>query len=370
MAGMNFHFFRILGFLSQKRPGWPSTQHHLPVGVEPDQDEQHYAEGQQRGSAIAYEWQRDADHWGKANGHTDVDDNVKEKHAGHAIGITPAEDASLSFGYRHDTHQQNDVDAKKQYAAREAKALPDRTKYKIGLLFGHEVVTGLCPLEQSLSDEAAAADGYLTLLNIVIVVAALLPAFLYFVLERRLGGLVFGDIVFTDSIVDTFDLVRLEDMIKCEGDYESLHAYTDKPDTHDKEKNGAIALDRLAQDIDGQDGDARKDERQRIGFQQEGSHHEYGKRKIDQGQSHLMLHDTHSGRDKRDSRCDEMGTGPAEIRFYARQVLRQGEVDEQLTEVGRLQLESAPEADDRFGPFDLRVKRKDQQEQEDAKGIT
>ena len=82
-----------------------------------------------------------------------------------------------------------------------------------------------------------------------------------------------------------------------------------------------------------------------------------------------MLHDTHSGRDKRDGRRDEMGTGPAEIRLYAGQVLRQGQVHEQFTEIGGLQLEGAPKTDDRLCPFDFRVKRKDEQEQEDAKGI-
>lgn len=41
-----------------------------------------------------------------------------------------------------------------------------------------------------------------------------------------------------------------------------------------------------------------------------------------------MLHDAHSGRDKRNSRRDEMGAGPAEVRLHARQVLRQGQVHE------------------------------------------
>lgn len=34
-----------------------------------------------------------------------------------------------------------------------------------------------------------------------------------------------------------------------------------------------------------------------------------------------------------------------------------------------MQLEGATKADDRLGPFDLRVKREDQQEQKDAEGI-
>ena len=174
--GSNTIFFRILGWARRHR--LLSTQHHLPVGVEPDQDKQHYAKGQQGCAAIANEWQRDTDHGGEAHGHTDVDDDMEEEHAGDPVGIATAEDASLSFGYRYDPHQQDHIDAKEQDAAEEAETLPDGTKDEVGLLFGHEVIPGLRAFEQAFPDKTAAADGYLTLLYVVVVIAAMLSAFL------------------------------------------------------------------------------------------------------------------------------------------------------------------------------------------------
>lgn len=256
------------------------SQHHLPVGVEADEDKQHNAKGQQGCAAIADEGQGDADHGGKAHGHTDVDDDVEEKYAGDPIGITSAEDASLSFGDCHDTHQQNDIDAEKEYAAQEAEALPDRTKNEVGLLFGHKVIAGLRAFEQAFSDEAAAAYGYLTLFYIIIVIA-FFSNFLLLILQHCLGGLVLRDIVFTDGVIDTFYLVRLEDMIKGKGDDESLDAYAYKPDTHDEKQYGTIAFDRLAQNVDREHGDTRKDKCQGIGLEQQGGDDEYGKGKAD-----------------------------------------------------------------------------------------
>ena len=61
--------------------------------------------------------------------------------------------------------------------------------------------------------------------------------------------------------------------------------------------------------------------------------------------------------------------GPAEIRFHAREIFGQGEVDKQLAEIGRLELEGAPKRMIDSVPFTRSVKGKYQQQQKNAKRI-
>ena len=78
------------------------SQHHLPVGIEPDQYEQQNGKGDQCSSAIADEWKWYTNNRSKANGHANVYDNMKEENRNNAIGIATAEHTSLAFGYSYD----------------------------------------------------------------------------------------------------------------------------------------------------------------------------------------------------------------------------------------------------------------------------
>src|SRR6185312_3778027 len=223
-------------------------KHHLAVGIEPDKDEEHCRKGHQRCAAITDKGQRDPDHRRQADGHTDVDRDMEEQHARDAIGITPAEDASLSLRDRHDPHEEYDVDPKEQDAAEEAEAFADGAEDEVRLLLGHEIVSGLGALQEPLADQAAATDGDLALFDVVIIVAAFLPpaAASLFVIQRRGGCLVFGDIVLADGVVDAFDLVGFEYMMKRPGYHEPLNAHAHRPDTDDPQQHRAAAADQLA----------------------------------------------------------------------------------------------------------------------------
>ena len=159
---------------------------------------------------------------------------MEKKHTGHSVGITTAKYASLSFGNRHDTHQQHDIDTQEEDAAEKAETFPDGTEDEIRLLLGHEIITGLGALEQPFPDETSAADGYFALFDIVIVIR-FFPASPLFVFQRGGRRLILGDIVLSDGIENSLDLVRLEDMVEGEGNDETLYAYANEPDAHDQE---------------------------------------------------------------------------------------------------------------------------------------
>src|SRR6186713_847634 len=108
------------------------AQHHLPVDIESDHDEQHDTKGQQGSTPIADKGQGDPDNRGQPHRHTNIDDDMEEQHTGHPIGIAPAKDASLSLGNGHDTHEQQDIDAQKEHTADKAEPLPDRAKDEVG----------------------------------------------------------------------------------------------------------------------------------------------------------------------------------------------------------------------------------------------
>ncbi len=109
----------------------------------PDQDKQHDTKGEQGSPSIADEGQGDPNYGRQPYRHTNVDDYMEEKHAGYTIGITSAKYASLSFGDRHDPHQQEDINTQEDHASEETKALPDRTEDEVRFLLGYEVIACL-----------------------------------------------------------------------------------------------------------------------------------------------------------------------------------------------------------------------------------
>src|ERR1700694_4360470 len=215
---------------------FPLPQHHLPVGIEADEDEEQDGEGEQRRAAIADEWQGDADHRRKPDGHAHIDDKVKEEHRRQSICIAPAEHAALPLSHRHNPEQQQQVNAQQHGRTHEAEAFTDCAKDKIGALLGHKIVARLRAFEQALAQYAARANGDLGLLYVVVGIF-----FLAALLLQIFGTLVFFGHVLADGAEDALYLVRLEHMPEKEGNAKPLYAHAQEAHQAHFDQQAAVA---------------------------------------------------------------------------------------------------------------------------------
>jgi hypothetical protein len=86
-----------------------SSQHHLPVGIQPDQHKKQCGKRNERGSSVTHEGEGNAYNRNQPDGHADINEDMKEKNRSHTIGITPAECASLPFRNEYDPHDHEQV---------------------------------------------------------------------------------------------------------------------------------------------------------------------------------------------------------------------------------------------------------------------
>ena len=79
------------------------------VAVEGNEDEQHDCERPHRRTSVTDERQRDTDHWHKADCHADIDEQVHEYTACHAISIYSSKAFSTPLGIAYYPPDQEDI---------------------------------------------------------------------------------------------------------------------------------------------------------------------------------------------------------------------------------------------------------------------
>ena len=127
--------------------------------VKPDIDEQQYRERPERGTSITEEWQRDSYHRHQAYCHAYVDEHVHEQTGGDAVAVYPGKTVFLLFGGIYQAYDQDEVKGKHGDCTQEAPLLADCAEDEICALLRHEVESGLCAVEITLSCQAARANG-------------------------------------------------------------------------------------------------------------------------------------------------------------------------------------------------------------------
>jgi hypothetical protein len=77
-------------------------QNHLTICVQFYQNKQQGGKREQGGPTITEKGKRNTNHGHQSNGHTHVDEDVKENDRRNTVCITSTEHTSLSFRYGHD----------------------------------------------------------------------------------------------------------------------------------------------------------------------------------------------------------------------------------------------------------------------------
>src|SRR5690606_6331122 len=145
-----------------------SSVHHLQtMGVEFEQNEQQDRESPQGRPTVAEEGERDTDNRKETDRHPDVNREVKEQDARHAVSIHTRKPAFLSFGQIHYAEEQRHKKENYHQAADPAVLLADSTKDKVGALFRNKFQLCLCPFQESFSGQAPAADRYFGLVHVI-----------------------------------------------------------------------------------------------------------------------------------------------------------------------------------------------------------
>jgi Mg-chelatase subunit ChlD len=119
----------------------------------------HQHDRQRAGAAVADKRQGHADHGQKAGDHADVDGDLPEQHGGHAHAHGDAEAVARLAADLQDPQHQQAVGEKNGGAADEAPFLGPHGEGKIRPQGGQRAQADLRPLQKSLADEAARADG-------------------------------------------------------------------------------------------------------------------------------------------------------------------------------------------------------------------
>lgn len=71
--------------------------YQIPARIYPEEDEQQYREAPKRRAAVREERQRDADDRRQSQDHPDIDEQVEEEYAQHAVAVYPSELEWLAF---------------------------------------------------------------------------------------------------------------------------------------------------------------------------------------------------------------------------------------------------------------------------------
>ncbi len=138
-----------------------------PSGIYPEENEEQDGETPERRAAIAEEGQGDADDGGQAEYHPDVDEDVEEEDAQHAVPIDAAKRVWLSLGQMQEAEDEREEEQQHDGTADEALLLAYGAEDEVGVLLRHVFELRLSAVQEALALKPARADGNFGLYDIV-----------------------------------------------------------------------------------------------------------------------------------------------------------------------------------------------------------
>ena len=128
---------------------------HFYAGYDAHGDKQ----GQHGGAAVAEEGQGQTNNGHQTQAHSDIDENLKQQHAGDPNTDLPIKIA-LGVGADVDDAQNDGSEqGNTQETAQEAQFLANHSEYKVRVLGRNGVGLGLCALVEALPGKSTAGDG-------------------------------------------------------------------------------------------------------------------------------------------------------------------------------------------------------------------
>ena len=141
--------------------------HPVTAGIYPQEDKEQQREAPERRPAIAEEGQRYAYDGSQAEHHADVDEDMKEKYAHHAVAVYAPEGVGLALRKVYEAQYEGKEKQQHHRTAYEALLLAHGAEDEVGVLLRHVLQLRLRAVEEALPLQPARADGYLCLYDIV-----------------------------------------------------------------------------------------------------------------------------------------------------------------------------------------------------------